>query len=706
MDLGVKAFAGYRFHKNAAVEGGYHYFGKAQGDSTSAFESQGVSLALLGILPVTSEGSVFLKVGAMWGWIDEDATDTESSASGFSPIIGLGFNIDLSEQLALRTEVEYVPGIGAGDGGSEADVDIVSGTASLIWKFGALGAPGAAGAMAGAKPAPGCPCPFSAPGGPAPLGAYAGLGLSIVTQDGFNDSVEAVTTGLGIGGKAFVGYKFHKYAAVEAAYHYFDDAGDTEGLSYQSQGISVALLGIIPLGSDGRTSLFAKVGGIYGWMDQQGTTTDVDTSGLSPIAGVGVQFDVNEALSIRGEMEYVERVGDGENADESEGDIDVLAFTVSALWHFGAAPSGDMTVSSMPPGAYAGVGVSIVGHDGCQGSDEEDACSSERITGEELGAKVFGGYRFHKYAAAEASYHYFGEARDRSSSQSYESQGVSLALLGILPLTSDGQGSAFVKLGLMYGWFDEDKTATSHDDSGLSPIIGAGVQFDISDSIAIRGEVEYVHDVGTGFSDDGSEGDVSVVAGTASVLWKLGGGDEIGGRGMATGEPARLGIYVGGGVSLVSLDGLEGPSEAITGIELGLKGFAGWRFNKYAAVEAAYHYFGDARNSDHEDYESQGVSLALLGILPITSDGTGSVFVKVGGIYGWIDHEDTATGADSSGLSPIAGIGAEFDLSDQLTVRGEMEYVNDIGQGEQGFDSDKSGSLDVLSFTASALWRF
>ncbi len=66
-DTGFKAFAGYRFHKNAAVEAGYHHFGEAAGTDTPFYETQGVSLALLGILPVTAEASVFAKVGALWG---------------------------------------------------------------------------------------------------------------------------------------------------------------------------------------------------------------------------------------------------------------------------------------------------------------------------------------------------------------------------------------------------------------------------------------------------------------------------------------------------------------------------------------------------------------------------------------------------------------------------------------------------------------
>ena len=98
------------------------------------------------------------------------------------------------------------------------------------------------------------------------------------------------------------------------------------------------------------------------------------------------------------------------------------------------------------------------------------------------------------------------------------------------------------------------------------------------------------------------------------------------------------------------------------------------------------------------------MSLALLGILPITSDGTGSVFLRAGGMYGWVDQQNTSSDGDGSGFSPIAGIGAMFDLSDQLSVRGEVEYVNNVGDGSP--NKPDAGHVDVLSFTIGALWRF
>ena len=295
IDLGGKMFAGYRFHKYGAVEGTYHFFGEAHGTNGEMWESQGISAAVLAILPVTSQGSVFAKAGALWGWMNQDGTSTENDSSGFSPLLGLGAEINISDAFAIRTEVEYVPNVGdgklesPGSESSQARVDVVTGTASLIWKFGASGAP-SRGAMPAAA-------------GPAPLGFYAGAGASLVSQDGLLSSESSRVTGHGGGGKGFVGYRFHKYAAVEAAYHYFGDAeGSDQPETFESQGVSFALLGIMPLTSSGRSSLFAKVGGIYGWLDELGTVSDADTSGLSPIAGVGMQFDVTDDLSLRGEM--------------------------------------------------------------------------------------------------------------------------------------------------------------------------------------------------------------------------------------------------------------------------------------------------------------------------------------------------------------------------------------------------------------------
>ena len=58
-------------------------------------------------------------------------------------------------------------------------------------------------------------------------------------------------------------------------------------------------------------------------------------------------------------------------------------------------------------GGYVGLGASIVGHDGDRFSESEELA---RISGIDTGAKAFAGYRFHRYGAVEATYHFFGEA--------------------------------------------------------------------------------------------------------------------------------------------------------------------------------------------------------------------------------------------------------------------------------------------------------
>ena len=112
-DLGGKVFGGWRFHKNVAVEAGYHYFSKAEESSNETYVTQGVSIAFLGILPVTSAGSVFAKAGAMWGWVNEEGTSNNQSSSGFSPILGLGANGPCCDSTATASLVIRARGVAA-----------------------------------------------------------------------------------------------------------------------------------------------------------------------------------------------------------------------------------------------------------------------------------------------------------------------------------------------------------------------------------------------------------------------------------------------------------------------------------------------------------------------------------------------------------------------------------------------------------------
>jgi len=184
-DLAGKVFAGYRFHKFFALEASFHRFGAVKHnklrsleiaaglppieiiDHQFKFQSYGSSLSILGYLRASKNIEVFTKVGLLYsvfklknhpflimGGLPFDKVDLFND-EGFSLLLGTGAEMTLSENLILRVEAECAFDIiqsneakltrklkrlnrEFGDftyNGFDTDVNLVSFTASLIWRF-------------------------------------------------------------------------------------------------------------------------------------------------------------------------------------------------------------------------------------------------------------------------------------------------------------------------------------------------------------------------------------------------------------------------------------------------------------------------------------------------------------------------------------------------------------------------------------------
>jgi len=132
-------------------------------------------------------------------------------------------------------------------------------------------------------------------------------------------------------------------------------------------------------------------------------------------------------------------------------------------------------------------------------------CYSEQASS--YGLKLFAGYRFNPYFAAEGFVAYLGSfdayANDGLSVYSYTTADVStlgIAAVGLIPLGS-GRVSLLGKLGL-HSWSAEgtvDLWDTAADDgvlgvystSGIDGMGGIGVQIDFGERAAMRLEFEY-----------------------------------------------------------------------------------------------------------------------------------------------------------------------------------------------------------------------
>jgi hypothetical protein len=353
-----------------------------------------------------------------------------------------------------------------------------------------------------------------------------------------------------------------------------------------------------------------------------------------------------------------------------------------------------------------------------------------------LAGQAFVGLRLHDNLAVEAGFQYFGTARDddyddAGPTDHHEAYGASLSALGILPA---GQGvEVFLRGGLMYGWLnkeDDDAGYSDKTEQGISPIVGTGADLALGGGLFARAELQWVPNIAQGnrSNDDDPDindgaGDLDVFAAMFSVAWKFGQQDEQG-IDLAAAMPAHQGFYLGAGPSFIDQDGCEWVfdpegtcADNVTAFGLGGKAFAGYRFHPNIAVEGSFNYFGVAEDDDDSDsldeYESYGVGLAVLGILPVND--RVELFAKAGAFYGWLDERDntgvTVRHLKDSGLSPLLGGGVNVAIGGPFSIRGEVEWIPNVGGGEADPTSldnafEGSAGIDVISASLSLVFHF
>lgn len=170
------------------------------------------------------------------------------------------------------------------------------------------------------------------------------------------------------------------------------------------------------------------------------------------------------------------------------------------------------------------------------------------------------------------------------------------------------------------------------------------------------------------------------------------------------------GFYVGGGVGQfnVQIDDVDDTDEAIQSLDdedTSWKLFAGYRFNPYLSLEAAYIDFGGPSDTfetggSSGDYtaELSGFAPYLIGTLPL---GPVELFAKIG--YYYYDVDVTADlddlGGDvfrssTSDEDLLYGAGVGMTFFEHLHARLEYERI----------DSDLIDDADALWF--SGAWRF
>ena len=151
VETGYKLFAGYRFHRNAALEAGYANFGQFHARNTTTgpsgtaeFESKrrGWTVDAVGHWPIAEGVSLLGRLGGLFS-----STSTTRTATGGVTIAaerahpkkselnlhwGVGVSWDFSRSMALRAEYEQAQKVGDANTG-EANAGLIS--AGLLVRF-------------------------------------------------------------------------------------------------------------------------------------------------------------------------------------------------------------------------------------------------------------------------------------------------------------------------------------------------------------------------------------------------------------------------------------------------------------------------------------------------------------------------------------------------------------------------------------------
>ena len=147
-DTGYKLFAGYKFNRNFALEGGYFDLGRfgysattvPAGTLNGSIKLRGLNLDAVGILPINQKFSAFGRIGVNYAEAKDSfsgtgavaVTNPNPSKREANLKLGLGLQYDFTRSVGVRAEVERYRINDAV--GSKGDIDMIS--AGLIYRFG------------------------------------------------------------------------------------------------------------------------------------------------------------------------------------------------------------------------------------------------------------------------------------------------------------------------------------------------------------------------------------------------------------------------------------------------------------------------------------------------------------------------------------------------------------------------------------------
>jgi hypothetical protein len=127
------AFAGYRVHRNFAIEVGYHNLGEITAPGGTYIRSNVWELLVVGSWMVTPPLSIYGKLGPYRGAQTGGGVFASEKNLVNAVTYGVGAQFDVSKNVGLRAELQNYPSIGSGPVLPHGDISVVR--LAGLWRF-------------------------------------------------------------------------------------------------------------------------------------------------------------------------------------------------------------------------------------------------------------------------------------------------------------------------------------------------------------------------------------------------------------------------------------------------------------------------------------------------------------------------------------------------------------------------------------------
>ena len=160
---------------------------------------------------------------------------------------------------------------------------------------------------------------------------YFGAGVGAAHFNGLN-KVEGVESGTedAFTGNLFMGYNFNETFGAELGYQYAGRGNTNGGINnnaYENQGATLSGIARLPLGED--FSLFGEAGAYWSHTHGFGVTD----SRVSPMAGVGLTYKLNDALDLQARYRYMWDLADLTTYTGEQYKSNQSVATLEAVYH-------------------------------------------------------------------------------------------------------------------------------------------------------------------------------------------------------------------------------------------------------------------------------------------------------------------------------------------------------------------------------------